>query len=95
MPLDYSTPNRTTKSRQYKEYVRGPLPLKWFQRASTISRTAGVVGLIIWRDAYQKKLWGYDSQRRGKMMISVIECFIVCRLVFGGNYCLTPFTFLP
>ena len=71
MPLDYSTPNRTTKSRQYKEYVRGPLPLKWFQRASTISRTAGVVGLIIWRDAYQKKLWGYDSQRRTSGHIKV------------------------
>ena len=71
MPLDYSTPNRTTKSRQCKEYVRGPLPLKWFQRASTISRTAGVVGLIIWRDAYQKKLWGYDSQRRTSGHIKV------------------------
>ena len=71
MPLDYSTPNRTTKSRQYKEYVRGPLPLKWFQRASTISRTAGVVGLIIWRDAYQKKLWGYGSQRRTSGHIKV------------------------
>ena len=71
MPLDYSTPNRTSKSRQYKEYVRGPLPLKWFQRASTISRTAGVVGLIIWRDAYQKKLWGYDSQRRTSGHIKV------------------------
>ena len=71
MPLDYSTPNQTTKSRQYKEYVRGPLPLKWFQRASTISRTASVVGLIIWRDAYQKKLWGYDSQRRTSGHIKV------------------------
>ena len=76
MPLDYSTPNRTTKSRQYKEYVRGPLPLKWFQRASTISRTAGVVGLIIWRDAYQKKLWGYDSQRRtsGHIKVTTQNC---------------------
>ena len=76
MPLDYSTPNRTSKSRQYKEYVRGPLPLKWFQRASTISRTAGVVGLIIWRDAYQNKLWGYDSQRRtsGAMKVTNQTC---------------------
>ena len=76
MPLDYSTTNRTTKSRQYKEYVRGPLPLKWFQRAFTISRTAGVVGLIIWRDAYQKKLWGYDSQRRtsGPMKVTTQTC---------------------
>ena len=64
MPLDSSILKRTSKSRQYKEYVRGPLPLKWFQRASTISRTAAVVGMIIWRDAYQKKLWGYGSQRR-------------------------------
>ena len=64
MSLDYSILKRTSKSRQYKEYVRGPLPLKWFQRASTISRTAAVVGMIIWRDAYQKKLWGYGSQRR-------------------------------
>ena len=64
MPLDYSTPNRTSKSRQYEEYVRGPLPLKWFQKASTISRTAAVVGMIIWRIAYQKKLWGHNSQRR-------------------------------
>ena len=64
MPLDYSTPNRTTKSRQYKEYVRGPLPLKWFQKASAISATAGVIGIIIWREAYQRKLWGHNSQRR-------------------------------
>ncbi len=71
MPLDYSTPNLTSKSRQYKEYVRGPLPLKWFQRASTISRTAAVVGMIIWRDAYQKKLWGYDCQRRTSGHIKV------------------------
>ena len=71
MPLDYSTPNRTTKSRQYKEYVRGPLPLMWFQRASTISATAGVIGIIIWREAYQKKLWGYDSQRRTSGSIKV------------------------
>ena len=71
MPLDYSTSNRTTKSRQYKEYVRGPIPLKWFQKASTISRTAGVVGLIIWRIAYQRKLWGHDSQRRTSGHIKV------------------------
>ena len=71
MPFDYSTPNRTTKSRQYKEYVRGPLPLMWFQRASTISATAGVIGIIIWREAYQKKLWGYDSQRRTSGSIKV------------------------
>ena len=64
MSLDSSILKRTSKSRQYKEYVRGPLPLKWFQKASTISRTAGVVGMIIWRIAYQKKLWGHDSQRR-------------------------------
>ena len=71
MSLDYSILKRTSKSRQYKEYVRGPLPLKWFQRASTISRTAAVVGMIIWRDAYQKKLWGYDSQRRTSGQIKV------------------------
>ena len=71
MPFDYSTPNRTTKSRQYKEYVRGPLPLKWFQRASTISRTAAVVGIVIWWEAYQKKLWGHDSQRRTSGSIKV------------------------
>ena len=64
MPLDSSILKRTSKSRQYKQYVRGPLPLKWFQRASTISRSAAVVGIVIWREAYQKKLWGHDSQRR-------------------------------
>ena len=64
MSLDSSILKRTLKSRQYKEYVRGPLPLKWFQKASTISRTAGVVGLIMWRIAYQSKLWGHNSQRR-------------------------------
>ena len=64
MSLDSSILKRPTRSRQYKQYIRGPLPLKWFQMASTISRTAGVVGLIIWRIAYQSKLWGYDSQRR-------------------------------
>ena len=71
MPLDSSIPKRTSKSRQYKQYVRGPLPLKWFQKASTISRTAGVVGMIIWRIAYQKKLWGYGSQRRTSGHIKV------------------------
>ena len=71
MPLDSSILKRTSISRQYKQYVRGPLPLKWFQKASTISRTAGVVGLIVWRIAYQSKLWGYDSQRRTSGHIKV------------------------
>ena len=71
MSLDSSILKRTSKSRQYKQFIRGPLPLKWFQKASTISRTAGVVGLIIWRIAYQKKLWGYDSQRRTSGHIKV------------------------
>jgi len=71
MPFDYSTPNQTLRSRQYKEYIRGPLPLMWFQRASTISATAGVVGIVIWREAYQRKLWGYDSQRRTSGHIKV------------------------
>tara|TARA_B100001750_G_C15005825_1_gene349736 strand:+ start:138 stop:491 length:354 start_codon:yes stop_codon:yes gene_type:complete len=62
---------RTSKSRQYREYIRGPLPLKWFQRVSNISRTAGVVGLIIWRIAYQRKLWGHDSQKRTSGHIKV------------------------
>ena len=76
MSLDSSILKRTSKSRQYKEYVRGPLPLKWFQRASTISRTAAVVGMIIWRDAYQKKLWGHDSQRRtsGHIKVTTQNC---------------------
>ena len=71
MSLDSSILKRTSKSRQYKEYVRGPLPLKWFQKASTISRTAGVVGMIIWRIAYQKKLWGHNSQRRTSWRMKV------------------------
>ena len=71
MSLDSSILKRPARSRQYEEYVRGPLPLKWFQRASTISRTAGVVGLIIWRIVYQRKLWGYDSQRRTSGHIKV------------------------
>ena len=33
--------------------------------------TAGVVGLIIWRIAYQKKLWGINSQRRTSGPIKV------------------------
>ncbi len=76
MSLDSSILKKTSKSRQYKEYVRGPLPLKWFQRASTISRTAAVVGMIIWRDAYQKKLWGYGSQRRtsGHIKVTTQNC---------------------
>ena len=75
MPF-YSTPKQTVNSRQYKEYIRGPLPLKWFQKASTISATAGVIGIIIWREAYQKKLWGYDSQRRtsGPMKVTTQTC---------------------
>ena len=71
MSLDSSILKRTLKSRQYRQYVRGPLPLKWFQKASTISRTAGVVGMIIWRIAYQKKLWGHDSQRRTSRSMKV------------------------
>jgi len=71
MSLDSSILKRSLKSRQYKEYVRGPLPLKWFQKASSISRTACVVGLIIWRIAYQKKLWGHNSQRRTSGHIKV------------------------
>ena len=71
-----SPPTRTARSRQYKEYIRGPLPLKWFQKASTISATAGVIGIIIWREAYQKKLLGYDSQRRtsGPMKVTTQTC---------------------
>ena len=71
MPLDSSILKRASKSRQYKQYIRGPLPLKWFRKASTISRTAAVVGLIIWRIAYQSKLWGYDSLRRTSGSIKV------------------------
>ena len=71
MSLDSSILKIVPKSRQYKEYVRGPLPLKWFQLASNISRTAGVVGLIIWKIAYQRKLWGHDSQRRTSGSIKV------------------------
>ena len=71
MSLDSSILKRTSKSRQYSQYVRGPLPLKWFQKASNISRTAGVVGLIIWKISYQSKLWGYDSQRRTSGHIKV------------------------
>ena len=76
MSLDSSILKRTLKSRQYRQYVRGPLPLKWFQKASTISRTAAVVGMIIWRIAYQKKLWGYDSQRRtsGHIKVTTQNC---------------------
>ena len=71
MSLDSSILKRTSISRQYNQFIRGPLPLKWFQRASTISRTAAVVGMIIWRIAYQRKLWGYDSQRRTSGHIKV------------------------
>ena len=76
MSLDSSILKRALKSRQYKEFIRGPLPLKWFQKASNISRTAAVVGMIIWREAYQKKLWGYDSQRRtsGHIKVTTQNC---------------------
>ena len=76
MSLDSSILKRTSKSRQYNQYIRGPLPLKWFQKASTISRTAAVVGMIIWRIAYQKKLWGLDSQRRtsGHIKVTTQTC---------------------
>ena len=71
MTLDSSVLKKSSKSRQYKEFIRGPLPLKWFQRASNISRTAGVLALIIWRIAYQKKLWGINSQRKTSGPIKV------------------------
>ena len=76
MSLDSSILKRTSKSRQYKEFIRGPLPLKWFQKASNISRTAGMVGLIIWGIAYQKKLWGHDSQRMtsGHIKVTTQNC---------------------
>ena len=71
MSLDSTILKRISKSRQYRHFIRGPLPLKWFQSASNISRTAGVVGLIIWKIAYQRKLWGHDSQRRTSGSIKV------------------------
>ena len=76
MSLDSSILKRTLKSRQYRQYVRGPLPLKWFQKASTISRTAGVVGMIIWRIAYQKKLWGHSNHRQisGAIKLTTQTC---------------------
>ena len=76
MSLDSSILKRTSKSRHYNQYIRGPLPMKWFQRASSISRSAAVVGLIIWGIAYQRKLWGYDSQRRtsGHIKVSNHTC---------------------
>jgi hypothetical protein len=45
--------------------------MKWFQRASSISRSAAVVGLVIWGIAYQRKLWGHDSQKRTSGYIKV------------------------
>jgi len=42
------------------------LPLKWFQKASTISRTASMVGMIIWRIAYQKN-FGDTTVREGHL----------------------------
>ena len=76
MSLDSSILKRTSKSRQYKQFIRGPLPLEWLQKASNISRTAGVVGLIIWGIAYQRKLWGYGSQRRtsGHIKVTTQNC---------------------
>jgi len=76
MSLNYSTNKRATKSRRYEEYIRGPLPLNWLQRASTISRTACVVGLMIWRIAYQKKLWGHSNQRQisGAIKLTTQTC---------------------
>jgi hypothetical protein len=71
MSLDSSILKNTSKSRQYKQYIRGPLPLKWLQKASNISRTAGVVGLIIWGIAYRSKLWGSDIQRSTSGCIKV------------------------
>jgi len=71
MSLDSTILKRISKSRQYRHFIRGPLPLKWFQKASTISRTAGVVGMIIWMIAYQKKLFGHDGQRRTSGSIKV------------------------
>ena len=76
MSLNYSTNKRAAKSRRYKEYIRGPLPLNWLQRASTISRTACVVGVIIWRIAYLKKLWGHSNQRQisGAIKLTTQTC---------------------
>ena len=76
MSLNYYTNKRVAKSRRYKEYIRGPLPLNWLQRASTISRTACVVGLIIWRIAYLKKLWGHSNQRQisGAIKLTTQTC---------------------
>ena len=50
-------------TRRYKRFIQGPLPLEWFQKASLISATAGVIGMIIWQIAYEKKKFGRSGQR--------------------------------
>ena len=47
-------PGRRIRSR----FIRGPLDLKWLRRASCISRTACVVGLVAW---YRRGLEGKNQ----------------------------------
>ena len=35
------------RPRRYERFIRGPLPEEWFKKASSISKTAAVLGLIL------------------------------------------------
>ena len=50
------------RPRRYERFIRGPLPEEWFKKASSISKTAAVLGLILWQKAYKEKAWGWEGQ---------------------------------
>ena len=59
--------NLNKKPRRYKRYIRGPLPLGWFTRVAALSGKACCVGLVIWREAYLKGLFGKPIKVTNKM----------------------------
>ena len=58
----YAHPLSST-TRRYRRFIRGPIPEGWMQRASAISPTAGLVGLILWSVAYENKLFGLSGRK--------------------------------
>ena len=59
---DSSLTPTSKRPRRYQRFIRGPLPEDWFKKASSISKTAAVLGIILWQKAYEEKAWGWEGQ---------------------------------
>ena len=49
--------------RSYQQFIRGPLPLAWFERASAMGRRPLAIGLAIW--------WRAGVERQRKVSLSM------------------------